>query len=185
MVFSLEDCGFRRRSQVRWIPEARVKPASQSIRTWMEMPSRITSPASYLCVLPARTNEYIWAMCALSNVVNDIVHACDRLLRWYSVPTFLAPAASVLVGILAKGLFLLRSFECEATAEPGSFDAIAEVEVYACIVFVPIFTNSLSSARPKRLTVTWPALWDVTSCVCRVCVSERGGRGRGLLEDRL
>lgn len=132
MVFSLEDCGFRRRSQVRWIPEAQVKPASQSVRTWMEMPSRITSPAYYLCVSPARTNEYIWALCALSNVVNDIVHACDRLLRWYSVPIFLAPTASVLVGILAKGLFLLRSFECEAAAEPGPFDAIAEVEVYAC-----------------------------------------------------
>lgn len=119
-------------------------------------------------------------------MVNDIVHACDRLLRWYSVPIFLAPTASVLVGILAKGLDLLRSFECEAAAEPGSFDAIAGVEVYACYCLCSNFHQFAVEHETKAAHGDLArSLGYHVVCVCRVCVSERGGRGRGLLEDRL
>lgn len=106
----------------------------------MERPSRITSPESslpptrrYLCVSPASTNDYIWALCALSHVVNAIDHACDQLLRWYRLYSYQSSwlrRRAFSSGTLAKGLFLLRSFECEAAANFHQF--AVEHETEAC-----------------------------------------------------
>lgn len=75
-----------------------------------------------------------------------------------------------------------------AAVEPGSFDATAGVEMYA---YYCLCSNVHQFAVEHETEAAHGDLAHslgyhvVCVCVCRACVSESGGRGRGLLEDRL